>query len=308
MKIAIIGIGGVGGYYGGKLSTHYGDHNDLEVTFIARGEHLKEIQKEGLKLITNEGTFIAKPDKATDNPANCGIFDLVLFCVKSYDLDHGAKLLYENISEKTVVISLLNGVDNHDRLVSVLPNAHILNGCVYISAYIEKPGTVRQVSGSCKLFFGDEYGKFDDRFKIDKIFIDATIKAEYRKDINDIVWEKYVFISPLASVTAFQSKTFGEIMDDAESKKLLEGLLKEVELVGRAQGANLPNNICQRSLDKISLFPYDTKSSMQVDFEKNRKTEIETFTGYIVKTAKDYGLEAPLHEMIYSSLLNSVHP
>ena len=97
-------------------------------------------------------------------------------------------------------------------------------------------------------------------------------------------------------------------MDDAESKKLLEGLLKEVELVGRAQGANLPNNICQRSLDKISLFPYDTKSSMQVDFEKNRKTEIETFTGYIVKTAKDYGLEAPLHEMIYSSLLNSVHP
>jgi 2-dehydropantoate 2-reductase len=107
MKIAIIGIGGVGGYYGGKLSTHYGDHNDVEVTFIARGEHLKEIQKEGLKLITNEGTFIAKPDKATDNPANCGIFDLVLFCVKSYDLDHGAKLLYENISEKTVVITLM---------------------------------------------------------------------------------------------------------------------------------------------------------------------------------------------------------
>lgn len=96
-------------------------------------------------------------------------------------------------------------------------------------------------------------------------------------------------------------------MDNAESKKLLEGVLKEVELVGRAQGANLPNSICQRSLDKISLFPYDTKSSMQVDYEKNRKTEIETFTGYIVKTAKDYGLPAPLHEMIYGSLLDRLN-
>jgi 2-dehydropantoate 2-reductase len=303
MNIAVVGIGGVGGYYGGKLARRYAGQNDFQVTFFARGEHLEEIRRNGLQQITEEGTFIAKPNQAKDDPSGCGVFDLVLFCVKTYDLEESASMLKKNIDERTFVMSLLNGVDNAERLKAVLPKADVLNGCVYIGAQIVRPGVVRQAGGSCKLFFGPENGGQGDDRMIERLLGDAGIKAEYCDDIKAIVWEKYLFVSPLASATTYLKKTFGEFMEGGENRNLLEGLLREVELVARAQGVNLPENIHKSSLEKISLFPYDTKSSMQMDFEKGKKTEVDTFTGYIVRFAKSHRIPTPLHEVVYNSLL-----
>jgi len=303
MKIAIVGIGGVGGYFGGKLARRYAGQRDFEVIFIARGEHLREIRGKGLQQITEEGTFTAIPDKATDDPTGCGLFDLVLFCVKTYDLEESANLLKRNIDERTVVISLLNGVDNGERLKAVLPRADVLNGCVYIGAQIVRPGVVRQAGGACKLFFGPENGGSRDYRLIEHLLKDAGIKAEYREDIKAIVWEKYLFVSPLASATTYLGKTFGEFRENGESRKLLEGLLTEVEHVARGQGVRLSENIHESSLEKIALFPYDAKSSMQMDFEKGKKTELETFTGYIVRSARSHDIAAPLHEEVYNALV-----
>ena len=251
MKIAVIGIGGVGGYFGGKLARTYIDREDNEVIFFARGEHLKKIRERGLRQITREGTFTAIPDSATDNSGGCGNFDLVLFCVKSYDLEEGARMIRENVTGETAIISLLNGVDNAEKLHAVFPDAQVLNGCVYISACIERPGVVRQTGGSCNLFFGPEREEGNDYRDIESILKDAGIKAEHREDIRAVVWEKYLFVCPLASATAYLVKTFGELMDHSESRKLLEGLLDEVELVGRAQGVNLPEDIHRTSLEKV---------------------------------------------------------
>ncbi|MGD8771365.1 MAG: 2-dehydropantoate 2-reductase, partial [Desulfobacterales bacterium] len=217
-----------------------------------------------------------------------------------------AKLFKNCVNEQTVAITVLNGVNNAERLKRVLPDAQILNGCVYISAFIREAGIVCQAGGTCKFYFGSDTDN-EKYIKIEQFLKDAGITAEYRKDIKEIVWEKYLFVSPLASATSFYQKTFGEIMEDSESKNLLQGLLKEIESIAKFQKVNLPNDIFQKSLDKITLFPYETKSSLQMDFERKKNTELDIFAGYIVEYAREHGIDVPLHEKVYK-LLTSVHP
>lgn len=303
MKIAVVGIGGVGGYFGGKLAQHYAGSGDVEIVFVARGKHLEAIGKNGLEVITQEGSFTATPDKATDHPSSQGVFDLVLFCVKAYDLEESARLLRDNVGEKSIVITLLNGVDNGGRLKDIFPRTDVLDGCVYISARILRPGVVQQLGGACKLFFGAEDGAAEKYLNTQRLLRDAGIDAAFRADIQKVVWDKYLFISPVASATAYLGRNFGEILADGTSRGILEGLVKEVELVGRAMGVPFPENAPKIVLDKVASFPQETKSSMQVDFEKGGRTELETFTGFIVRSAESHGIAVPRHDEIYRSLL-----
>jgi 2-dehydropantoate 2-reductase len=304
VKIAIIGIGGVGGYYGGKVAQKYGIIREHDVFFVARGEHLAEIKKNGLKVITQEeGEFIAMPTTATDNPKDLGLVDLVLFCVKTYDLETAAQQLIDNIHEKTVIVTLLNGVDNADRLRNIMPRGTVLNGCVYISSVIQSPGVIRQVGGSRQLIFGPENDDLEKYRYIEDLLRNADVRIELTADISVQVWTKYIFIGPLATIDSLLRKPLGAIIEDEQNKQMLRGLMEEVNLIARKRGIVLPENIIPVSLEKVSGFPYETKTSMQRDFESGRKTEIETFTGYIVKSGKELGVATPLHQEAYNKLL-----
>jgi 2-dehydropantoate 2-reductase len=302
MRIACVAIGGVGGFYGGKLALAYAPSHEHEVVFIARGEHLKAIQKDGLRLVTKEGTFTAVPTLATDNPAKTGPFDLVLFAVKSYSLEEAASLISGNVHEKTVVIPLLNGVDISERLRKALPKADVLDGCVYISAFIEGPGAVQQVGGSCQLIFGPEKGAAAAYQPVQDLFVKAGIKSELTGDPLIPLWTKFIFISPAAGITSMLMKPFGAIMADEGSRDLLVGLIKETLQIAQAKGAKLPPDIVEQTLGKVSAFPYETRTSLQLDFEKGRPTELETFTGYIVKAGRALGIPTPLHDEVYDRL------
>jgi len=302
MKIAVVGIGGVGGYYGGLLAKRYFDDTDVEIVFVARGDHLDEIKAKGLRLISEKGEFTVTPDLATDDPSGCGIFDLVIYCVKGYDLEESAKMLIPNIGENTIIVSLLNGVDNAEKLQSVLPAGKVLNGCVYIGAHRVQPGVVKQVGGSGKLFFGSESGIQVDGEGIQDIFERANIDAEFRKDIKNIVWEKFLFISPFASATSFLGKPLGELMDSPEGKALVEALLEEVLLVANSQDIRFQEDIREVTLEKARSFPPEAKTSMQMDFEKGKRAELETFTGYIVREGRRHGLAVPNHDKVYTGL------
>ncbi|WP_434101836.1 ketopantoate reductase family protein [Methylocaldum gracile] len=302
MKIAIIGIGGVGGYYGGKLARSCAAGNDPQIVFVARGENLRAIQAHGLRLTTEDESFTSRPRVATDDPAGLGIFDVILFCVKSYDLESSAHTLKGNVDERTTIITLLNGVDNAERLKAILPEARICNGCVYIGARLSAPGEVYQAGGSCKLFFGPENGTNGDFEAVETLLRKADIKAECRQDIDAVVWEKFLFVSPFASATAYFDKTFGELMDDEESKADLIGLYDELECVARARNVRLPPDIRELSLGKAASFPHGAKSSMHMDFGKGGRTELETMTGAVVGMARQYGIPAPLHEQVYRAL------
>jgi 2-dehydropantoate 2-reductase len=306
MKIAIVGIGGVGGYYGGLLAKRYFDDEDVEIVFIARGDHLKQIKKNGLDLITEKGTFIVRPDLAADTPSGCGIFDCVIFCVKAYGLEESAKLLSPSIDENTVVISLLNGVDNADRLSAVLNKGKIFNGCVYVGAHIVRSGVVQQAGALNKLFFGNESGDKIVAQDIEKILKEANIDAQYRTDIKHIVWEKYVLISAFATATTFLDKTMRGVIDSKKGKDLLDDLLTEVFRVSEAKQIELPKNIRKEIIAKVSTFPPEIKTSMQMDAEKGHQTELETFTGYIVREAEKHGISVPTYKRIYAALKKQI--
>ena len=302
MRIAVVGIGGVGGYYGGKLARYYHPQSGMEVVFIARGEHMAQIRKHGLKLLTTEGDLTAMPASVTDTPKNVGPMDLVIICVKTYGLEGCMRMLEKNVEEKTILLPLLNGVNNAEKIKTFFPQSKTLNGCVYISSHIVSPGVVQQVSGSCQLFFGPEHDDIEAFLALEEVLTHAGIKAQLKPNIDDVVWEKYIFISPLASVTTLFGEPFGTIMNRKESRDLTEGLIKEVEQIARTKGIGLSDDIVDATLAKVNAFPYDTKSSMQMDCEKGNKTEIEAFTGYIVRSGEELGVDFPLHRMVYDKL------
>jgi 2-dehydropantoate 2-reductase len=302
MKIAVLGIGGVGGYYGAKLASAYASSEEHRVFFIARGEHLKAIQEKGLTLITPTESFTAIPRVATENPEALGPLDLVLVCVKGYGLEDAIRLISSNIHADSIVIPLLNGVDNAERIRNVLKKGIIMNGCVYISSHIERPGVIEQTGGSCKLLFGPENGLSEVYRDIETLMKNADINAALSEHITIDVWTKYIFIGPMAGLSSVLQLPLGAIMEKEKNRTMLQGMMKEVASIAAAQGIHLPGNIVSSSLAMTNNFPYDTKTSMQLDREKGNPMEVGTFIGYIVKMGKTLGVATPLHEEILSVL------
>ncbi|MDI9569477.1 MAG: 2-dehydropantoate 2-reductase [Pseudomonadota bacterium] len=302
MRIGIIGLGGVGGAFGGRLAARYGDASEHEVVFIARGEHLRAIRSQGLRLAKPDGELIARPSLATDDPATAGPLDLALFAVKSYGLEGAARSMAGNIHDHSVVIPLLNGVDSTERLQDILPRGVFLHGTVYISAYIEAPGVVRQVSPAGRLIFGPASGGVEDFRGIDRLFQDAGIVSELTSDPIAALWTKFIFICPAAAVTSLTRKSFGAVMDDPEAKGMLMGMIAEVERIARAKGVALPGDVAAATLAKVGQFPPETKTSLQLDFEKGRQTEIDTLAGFIVRSGRKLGIATPLHDRAYEIL------
>ena len=304
MRIGIIGIGGVGGYYGGKLALKYSGRSKHEVIFFARGAHLEAIRRDGLRLVTAEGEYIVRPMQATDNPGEMGPLDLAIFCTKSYGLEDAARAVAGNLGEDSVVLPLLNGVDITDRLRAVLPRGTVLYGGVFISSAIQGPGLVKQVGGTGQLFFGPADPADVEKFRpIETLLQEAGIKAELSAEPLLPLWTKYIFIGPMAGVTSLTGKPFGEVLADAADRALVEGLMKEIEAVARKKGVHFPPDIVQASLGKAAAFAPTTKTSMQLDYERGNRTELDIFTAYMVKAGKELGIPVPLHKKVYVELL-----
>lgn len=304
MKIAVMGLGGVGGVFGGKLARKYGSSGEHKIIFLARGAHLQAIRNNGLKVITPEGEFTVFPDAALDKPAEAGPLDFILFCTKSYNLEEAARSLAASVHENTVILPLLNGVDITERLKRALPGAKVLNGAVYISASLEAPGVVRHKGGAGQIVFGPERNEDLEKFRhIEDMLRKAEIKADLQKDAAVPIWTKYMFICPLASLTSMLGKGFGAIMSNPQDAVLLKGLMEEVSRIAKAKGIALPEDIVETSIEKVNAFPPETKTSMQLDFEKGSRTEMEIFTGYIVKSGRELGIPTPLNEKVHAELL-----
>ncbi len=303
MRIGIIGIGGVGGYFGGKLAREYENFREHEIIFIARGEHLKAIQKNGLQLITEEGSYIAKPKITTDNPAEAGVFDLVFFCTKSYSLESSAREFSPCINSNTVVIPLLNGVNSAERLRAILPQANVLGGSVYVISHIEKPGIVKQEGGSCKLIFGTDDQESAKKYSyILDVLLKAEIKAVLTDIISEVLWTKYLLMCPIGSLTSATGKTYGGIWDDLVLRKKAREMMLEVVAVARARNVYLTEDAVNKAMEMVGSFGYNSKTSMQLDFEKGRQTEIEALTAYLCKEGRESGVPTPLHDEVYDQL------
>lgn len=300
MRIAVVGIGGVGGYFGGKLAREYASSGKHEIIFIARGENLRAIQKNGLQLYTREGQYTVWPNIATDDPSLAGPLDLVLFCVKSYSLEESARSLAPNIDRETVVISLQNGVDSKERLRAVLPGADIVSGCVYIISFLDQPGVVIQTQGACRLIFGTDNRASADRYKnILDLLLAAKIDARLTDKITEALWMKFLMMCPLGSLTAATGKTYGFIREDESLRERLRAMMMEVAAVA---GARLPENAVDNTIAAIGGFSHDAKTSMQLDRERGKPMEVDTLTSFLCRAGRETGIPTPLHDEICRQL------
>lgn len=304
MRIGIIGIGGVGGYFGGKLAREYETSGEHEIIFIARGEHLKAIRKKGLQLFTKEGDYVARPKIATDKPQETGILDLVFFCTKSYSLESSAKVFSACINHNTIVIPLLNGVNSAERLQVVLPQADIISGSVYIISHIEQSGVVKQEGGSCKLTFGTDDSASSKKYAfILDVLLKAKIDAVLTDKISEILWTKYLLMCPIGSLTSATGKTYGGIWEDLVLRKKAKDMMMEVVAVAKTLHVHLTRKSVDKAMAMVAGFDYNSKTSMQIDREKGRQTEIDALTAYLCKAGKESGVPTPLHDEIYAQLM-----
>ena len=300
MKIAILGCGGVGGYYGGKLAKFYSADSNVEVIFFARGKHLAAIQSHGLKVSSPENEFIAHPALATDSPSDSGKVDVLLVCVKTYDLESSMSLIKAIVNEQTIIIPLANGIEAFEILKHEFANSRVFQGCCYLNSFVESPGNIKFRGGFEQMQIG-----FSDEESVKEIsaFLSAAgIDVFSAADISDKVWEKFIFGSVLSGIGSLENESFGEIAASPTRIQLARKMMNESLSIAHAKGVLLPETIVDTLLSKISTYPKEARTSMQLDFVNGKRTELETFIGYVIRRADELKLEVPEYRKVYALL------
>lgn len=301
MKVAIVGLGGVGGYYGGKLAHQY-ENSTNEIYFIARGEHLSAIQKFGLSIELPTETIVAKPKKATDDPSEIGIVDIIILTVKSYDLVDSLEFIKPCIDSKTILLPLLNGGDITERIQRIVPNNTVWSGCSYIISRKINSGVIKTLGGSAKLVFGSETGVNNQQKELYKLLVDAGIDVDLSENIKESIWKKFFFISVSASLTSYFNVDFSQLVDTDERLKATLEMANEFSKIAAAEGVNLGENPSYFIVKHTQTLPKNTTTSMHSDFKAGNQTEVDTLTGVIVALGKKHNIQVPLYNKVYSSL------
>lgn len=302
-KIIIAGIGGVGGYFGGLLASHFYDNEKVEINFFARGQHLKEIQANGLKVIKGEIEFIAKPTLATDNPVEIGISDFIIITTKSYDLEAVIKQLRPCINQDTIILPLLNGVDSKERIKDIFPDNIVLDGCAYIVSRLKQVGVIENSGNIQTLYFGLDNFVNDKLLLLENLLKEANIEISLSKNISTIIWEKFIFISPTATATSYFDKCIGELIADNEKLKMTTTLIEEVKQIAKAKQIYVSDDITEKTVNKLKALPFETTSSMHTDFKNNKpNNELKSLTEYVIKEGRKYNLATPMYMEMYEEL------
>jgi 2-dehydropantoate 2-reductase len=297
MRIGIMGSGGVGGYFGGLLA-----RAGRNVTFIARGPHLEALRRRGLEVKSVAGDFQVAV-QATDNPAGLGPFDLILFCVKGYDTERAALQVRPVVGRDTAVVCLQNGVDNEDKLETILGREQVLGGVVHILSTVSAPGVISQTSGPRTLKFGELDGRTTPRTeRILEVLTGAGVLATLSAQIQVDLWEKFLFICAHGGVTALTRLTLGEILACPETASLYRGVMEEVAAVARAKRIGLAGDIVERTVTLARGFHPDTRSSLAYDLAQGNRLEVETLVGAVVRYGRELGVPTPLAFAIYACL------
>lgn len=302
-KIAIVGLGGVGAYYGGLLSRFAEKENSLEVSFLVRGENLKKIGEDGLKVVVGKKEFVTRPALATDQASAIGPVDYVIMATKSYDLDAILQQIEPLLKKDTVILPLLNGIDITTRIRKTFPEQEVWYGCVYIVSRLTEPGVVESMGNVHFFHFGSDKTDNPERLqRFEQVLKSAGIEATLKEDAVKAVWRKYFYISPTASLTTFLNVDFPGLVHDKERKMMYVGMMEELLSISKAEGVDLHEGIIDDMLRYGGSLPAGTTASMNSDYLAGRPIELDTLTGIVVKLGRKHGIDTPLYEMIYKHL------
>jgi 2-dehydropantoate 2-reductase len=301
-RIGILGLGGVGGYFGGILAKEYAKSKTVEIIFIARGETQKTILESGLKILSDEGETIVFPNLVSDNPEVIGTLDYLICATKTYDIESSFESYRKCITSNTVILPLYNGVDATERISKLFPENIVLQGCVYIVSMIVAPGIIKKIGPYEKLFFGSKLTPDSKVTELQSILEKAKTESYLVDSIEETVWEKFIFISALASATSYLNQNIGQILSNTESKQLYVSLLNEITLVASAKGLKMPKDIIEQTIIKLEKSPQEATSSMHRDFLANHKTELASLTEFVVKEGIKYSVSTPVYKMVLGKL------
>lgn len=305
MKIAVMGAGGVGGYFGGMLARH-----GHEVWLIARGEHLRALQQRGLEVQSVMSGHFHASVQATDNPQNVGPVDLVLFTVKTYDTETAAAAIKPLLGPQTVVLTLQNGIDNAERIGAILGVERVMAGPVYIGATIKAPGVIEQNAGPCRIVFGEVAGGISERGqRLLQAFQDAGIVCDLSEQVMTALWEKFVFICAFSGFTALAWLTIGPIRAFPPLRELYITCLQEMYAVATASGVSLRTDLVEHIVSLTDAAAAGMKSSLQVDLERGKRLEVDSLQGVVVRLGTRWGVPTPVHALLYAFLkVHDVQP
>lgn len=298
MKIAIVGSGGVGGYFGGKLAL-----SGNEVTFVARGEHLQKIKKDGLYIKGIAENFHVHPVRATDRFDEVGVVDLIILGVKAWQVKEIAREIHPMIGQNTLIIPLQNGILASDELKAVIKGGNVLGGLARIMSKIESPGVISHFGIEPTIIFGELDNKKSDRvLKIKEIFEKAGIHSKIAESIQAELWKKLILIC-VGGLLAVTHSTYGEIRDLNETRKLIRELLEEICNLSQKMGIPIKKDFVDTALNYIDTLPYDSASSLTRDIWEGKPSELDYQNGTVVKLGERYKVPTPVNRFIYYCLL-----
>ncbi|MED5535566.1 MAG: 2-dehydropantoate 2-reductase [Pseudomonadota bacterium] len=299
MHIAMMGSGGVGGYFGGRLVA-----GGCDVTFVARGKHLQAIRGHGLKIASRDmGDVVVNPAKATDNPEEVGAVDYIIVAVKLWDTESVGRTILPMLGPKTTVLSLQNGVEADEILADIVGAKRLIGGAAFIASSIAEPGVIKHIGTMQRVVIGEHSGGSSSRVEaLHEALRKGEVVAEISHDVQRTVWEKFVFLVGLSATTTLLRTPLGPIREDLKNRALFLDVMRETVSVGRARGVALPKDYAENRLEFADGLPTDMTSSMHHDLENGNPLELAWLSGAVIRFGQDAGIPTPVNQMIFNKL------
>jgi 2-dehydropantoate 2-reductase len=299
MRFAVVGVGGVGGYFGARLAE--AGHT---VTFIARGAHREAIEREGLHVHSLKGDVLVKPAAVTDDPSRVGVVDCVILGVKAWQVPDAARSASPLVGPPTAVLSLQNGIEAPDQVARVLGREHALGGVAKIISYVGAPGHIHHTGADPSIVIGELDGRTTERIEaLRRAFASAKAAGvTVSSDIELALWEKFLFITAWAGVGAVTRAPVGVVRSVPESRRLIASALDEIERVARARNVRLAPDTAQTIFAIIDSLAREGTASLQRDIAAGRPSELDDLTGAVVRLGAELGVPTPVNSFIYGAL------
>ena len=298
MKIAVVGAGGVGGYFGARLAA-----SGQDVWFIARGAHLEAMRREGLRVLSANGDVLVKPVQATGRPADVGTADLVMIAVKLWSTGEALRDARPMVGPDTAVVSFQNGVVAVDQVAEAYGRGRTLGGVAAIAAVIDKPGVIRHTGTMATLQFGELDGAMSPRIQaLQQACEKAGIQGRATDAIQKAIWEKYVFLVGASAMTALTRLPLGSVREDPDTRALFAQIMAEAAALGRAKGVALDADLVDKLLGRLDGLPREMVASMLGDLERGNRLELPWLSGGVAAMGKEAGVATPANQFVYAAL------
>ncbi|OCA73438.1 ketopantoate reductase family protein [Chryseobacterium arthrosphaerae] len=303
--IVVIGLGGVGGYFGFKINQANETSGKYKITFVARGETYEKVKENGLVLLSPEHPdHTTHPDAIEKNIEDVQNPDLILICVKEYDLENVCRQLLPVISKDTVLLPMMNGADIYDRIRKIIPDHVILPTCLYVASHIKERGTVEHKGKAGKMIIGRDPEHFSAEVNwISDLLEESKIDFDFKDNSLSDIWTKFIFIASFGLVTAKHNSSIGKVCTDEEQKYEATEIMKEIRQIAAQKEIHLPEDIIEKTFEKASAFPFETPTSLQLDIHSGKKeNELELFAGAVLKYGAELHSKTPFTQKIYNEI------